>query len=135
MLPHKDAIRSTGLRITSARVAVLDVLSASEKPLDIANIITEIAKRGVDADQATIYRIVESFIENDLITRLQFQEKKFYYEKKGEEHHHTICTSCGKIEDVSTCNIKRLEREIEKTKAFHVTKHSLEFYGVCGQCL
>ncbi len=134
-MSHKDTIRSTGLRITSARVTVLDVLSASSKPLDIATIITEIAKKKVDADQATIYRIIESFIENNLITRLQFQEKKFFYEIKGEEHHHTICTNCGKIDDVSFCNIKRLEKEIEKSSGFHVAKHSLEFYGVCRECL
>lgn len=133
-MPHKDTIRSTGLRITSARIAVLDVLSSSTKPMDIATIITEIAKRKVDADQATIYRIVESFIDSNLITRLQFQEKKFFYEIKGEEHHHAICTSCGKIDDVSTCNIKRLEKEIEKAKGFHVSKHSLEFYGICSNC-
>ena len=134
MQPHKDKIRNSGLRVTGARVAVMEVLSQSERPLDIASIILEIAKKRVDADQATIYRIVENFVEKKLITRLQFQEKKFYYEIVGKDHHHAICTNCGKIEDISKCNIKRLEREIENTKNFQVTKHALEFYGLCSNC-
>jgi len=134
MLPYKDAIRDKGLRITAARVAVLDVLSTSLKPLDISGIVAQISRRKVDADQATIYRIIENFIDKGLVTKLQFQEKKFYYEIKGEEHHHAICSKCGKIEDVSKCNIKRLEREISKSMGFVVEKHSLEFYGLCTNC-
>jgi len=134
MITHRDTIRGKGLRITPARLAVFSILSDSEKPLDISNIIAQISKRHVDADQATIYRIIDNFMKKDLITKLQFQERKFYYEVKGEEHHHAICTKCGRIEDISTCNIKRLEREIEKDKGFTVSQHSLEFYGVCSRC-
>ena len=134
MAPHKEAIRAKGLRITPARLAVLSVLAEAEKPLDISQIIEEIVKRHIDADQATIYRIIENFMKKDLIIKLQFQEKKFYYEVKSTEHHHAICSKCGRIEDVSTCNIKRLEKEIDRTKGFLVAKHSLEFYGVCQNC-
>lgn len=131
---HKDLIKNKGLRITPARVAVLSVLSESQEPLDIASIFALISKRHVDADQATIYRIVENFIQKDLITRIQFQEKKFFYEAKRDEHHHAICAGCGKIEDVSKCNIKRLEGEIEKNTGFLVESHSLEFFGKCRNC-
>jgi Fur family peroxide stress response transcriptional regulator len=130
----KENIRSNGLRITPARVAVLSILNDSQKPLDIAAIYKEISKRHVDADQATIYRIVDNFIEKDMIKRLQFGENKFYYEAKGTEHHHAICTNCGKIEDVVKCNIKRLEKEILKNMNFNVASHSLEFYGLCEDC-
>lgn len=127
-------IKNKGLRITPARVAVLSILSESRKPLDIASIFNLISKRRVDADQATIYRIIENFIQKDLITRLQFQEKKFFYEAKREEHHHALCTNCGRIEDVSKCNIKRLEVEVERNTGFIVKSHSLEFYGLCNNC-
>lgn len=134
METFKESIKSKGLKITPARLAVLSVLSESKKPLDIASIFLQISKRHVDADQATIYRIMENFNEHDLVKKLQFQEKKFYYEAKREEHHHAICTKCGKIEDVSRCNIRRLEREIEKNMNFNVTSHSLEFFGLCSEC-
>lgn len=131
----KESIRSKGLRITPARVAILKVLDVAQKPLDISSILQALVKNKVDADQATVYRIIENFIEKDLVKRLQFQEKKFYYETKNYDHHHAMCTSCGKIEDISQCSIDRVEREIEKTKGFKVKNHSLEFFGTCPECL
>ena len=131
---QKDLIRNKGLRVTPARVAVLNVLSDSKHPLDIASIWDALSRKRIDADQATVYRIIENFIQKDLILRLQFQEKKFFYEAKREEHHHIVCTNCGKIEDVSKCNIKRLVSEIERNSGFRVESHSLEFFGVCEVC-
>lgn len=131
---QKELIRNKGLRVTPARVAVLNILAESQEPLDIASIFEQTAKKRVDADQATIYRIVENFIQKDLILRLQFKEKRFFYEAKRAEHHHAVCTNCGKIEDVSKCNIKRLEKEIAVNSGFQVKSHALEFYGYCKDC-
>ena len=131
---QKDVIRENGLRVTPARAAVLHVLLNSSKPLDIGAINFQVAKLKVNADQATIYRIIENFIVKDLVSRIQFKQKKFYYEAKGKEHHHAVCDKCGNIEDVSQCSVPRLEREIEKTKGFKVLSHSLEFYGLCASC-
>lgn len=131
---QKELIRNKGLRLTSARIAVLNVLNEAKKPMDIPSILTQVSRRKVHADQATVYRIIENFTEKELITRYQFKKKKFYYEAKREDHHHAICTECGKIEDVSKCNIVRLEKEIDKQNGFFVETHSLEFYGKCRDC-
>ncbi len=135
MLPQKDTIRSIGLRVTPARIAVLKILEESTEPIDISSIYKNISKQRVDADQATIYRIIESFLEKKLITRLQFQEKKFFYEARRPEHHHAVCLVCGKIEDISNCSIKRMEQRIMEKKGFKVSSHSLEFFGTCADCL
>ncbi len=134
MLPQKETIRSKGLRVTPARIAVLRTLEETNKPIDIASILSIVQRSKVDADQATIYRIVESFLEKNLISRIQFQEKKFFYESKRVEHHHAICEKCGKIEDVSNCSIKRTEQRIEEKIGFKVKSHNLEFFGLCLEC-
>lgn len=131
---QKDTIRQNGLRVTPARLAVLNILNNSAKPMDIMTIYEKVSKMHVDADQATIYRIVENFIKKDIIVKLQFQEKKFYYEAKMKDHHHAVCQKCGKIEDISNCSIPRIEREIERSKGFKVLSHSLEFFGLCANC-
>ena len=133
-MEYKELLRSTGLRITPARLAVFSILEDSTKPLDINSIYQEVAKRHVDADQVTIYRIIENFIDKNLVTRIRLAEKKFYYESKRAEHHHAICEKCGSIADVSNCSIGKVEREIEKTKGFLVNSHSLEFFGLCNKC-
>lgn len=134
MQVYKEVIRSKGLKATPARVAVLRILEDSSKPLDISTIIKMVSEDNVFADQATIYRIIENFLQKDLARRLQFHENKFFYEANRIEHHHAICESCGKIEDVSNCSIGRVEREIEKKSGFTVKTHSLEFFGICNNC-
>lgn len=131
---QKDIIKNKGLRITPARVTVLKVLEDSLKPLDIASIYKEVSKRHVDADQATIYRIIENFIKKNLVLKLQLQEKKFYYEVKRAEHHHAICEKCGDVVDIARCSVKRTEKKIGERFGFKVKSHSLEFFGLCKNC-
>ena len=131
---QKNQINDSGLRATPARIAVLDVLTSSKAPLDISAINNLLEKLKVDADQATIYRIIENFMQKGLINRFCFQDRKFYYEANRGEHHHAICTSCGIIEDVSNCKIRAVEAEIETTIGFKVESHSLEFFGLCKNC-
>lgn len=132
---YRYIIRETGLKVTPARLAVIKFFYRTKKPAHIADIIKALVSQRIYADQATIYRIVENFYEKGLINRLQFQKRKFYYETNREEHHHAICSSCGKIEDISNCSLQKLEKEIEKKHNFKVESHSLEFFGTCSNCL
>lgn len=131
---QKNIIRGSGLRITPARVAILKILDKATQPIDISTITTSVATNKLIADQATIYRIIESFLEKKIINKFQFQEKKFYYEINRADHHHAICTKCGKIEDISNCSIKRTESRINEKFGFKVSHHSLEFFGLCASC-
>lgn len=130
-----EIIRKIGLRATPARKAVLNVVQSHSAPIDIPHILTHLGKQSIHADQATIYRIIDTFLDKGIIDRLQFQKSKFYYELSREEHHHAICTNCGAVEDISNCEISVVERHIEKTKGFKVKKHSLEFFGLCKNCI
>lgn len=130
----KRELKDAALKVTPARLAVLEYLENTVTPLSADRIIDHIQDEHIDVDQATIYRILEIFVKKGLLRRLEFQEGKYRYEKFGEEHHHLICESCGKIEDISDCNIADLEKEIGKKKGFLVKRHSLEFFGVCSSC-
>lgn len=122
------------LRKTPSRIELLRILSEEVRPLDVSEILDALSSRGVVVDQATIYRMLESFLKHGIITRFEFQEGKFRYELAGVEHHHLICTNCSKIEDISDCNLSLLETEIREKKGFLVKKHALEFFGVCSSC-
>lgn len=103
--------------------------------MDVAGIINKLQRHNIKADQATVYRIVDTFFKKGLIHRLDFQEGKFRYEKiDDQEHHHLICESCGKIEDISDCRIEEFQESIAKKKGFLIKRHSLEFFGLCNKC-
>jgi Fe2+ or Zn2+ uptake regulation protein len=131
----KDELNEVELRATPARVALMQLLETSDKPLDVQSMIEFLEKKDIKTDPATVFRIVNMFTEKGLVKPIQLNEGKFRYELKDKaDHHHLVCERCGEIEDISDCNITALEKEIEKMKQFKVTSHSLEFFGVCKSC-
>ncbi len=134
MIGHREQLQQAELKVTGARLAVLDYLASSQKPLDADEIFHHLKTEHEQVDKVTVYRILDSFFQKGLVKRLDFQEGKFRYEKTGEEHHHLICENCGSIEDMSDCNISELEKEIRLKKHFQVKRHSLEFFGLCNLC-
>jgi len=126
---------TAGLKQTRARQALLAIFAAENRPLDVPEILNLLKKQHVSVDQATVYRILEIFLQKRIIERFEFLEGKFRYELSGIEHHHLICETCGRIDDISDCSISTLEKEILEKKGFTTKHHSLEFFGVCQTCL
>lgn len=134
MKDFKTVLTQKALKSTTSRLAVLQYLTENTKPLAADAIYDHLKDEHDEADKATIYRTLETFVEKQLIKRLEFGEGKYRYELMGEDHHHLICESCGTIEDVSDCNISDLVHEIAVKKKFTIKRHSLEFFGLCQSC-
>lgn len=131
----KEELNDVELRATPARIALMQLLETSDKPLDVQSMIDFLEKKDIKTDPATVFRIINMFTEKGLVKPIQLNEGKFRYELKDKiDHHHLVCERCGEIEDISDCNINALEKEIEKMKQFKVTSHSLEFFGICKLC-
>lgn len=132
--PFKALLRQSGFKATPGRIAVLGLLSSSKKPLSITDILTNLKAK--DLDQATIYRMMQAFEQKQLVRQIDFRHGHAHYELSTKNHHHhIICETCGKVVDISKCNISALEKEAVKMAKFaEVTHHSLEFFGVCENC-
>ncbi|HZE86841.1 MAG TPA: Fur family transcriptional regulator [Methylomirabilota bacterium] len=131
----KTELNDVNLRATPARLALMNLLEKSDKPLDVQTMIEFLDRKDIKTDPATVFRIVNMFTEKGLVKPIQLHEGKFRYELTGKaDHHHLVCEKCGDIQDISDCNITALEKEIEKKKKFKVTSHSLEFFGICSDC-
>jgi Fe2+ or Zn2+ uptake regulation protein len=122
------------LRSTNARLAVLSFLNETTGPLGADQILEHLLSEHQKVDKATVYRMLETFYQKGLIKRLEFGEGKYRYEIAGEDHHHLLCEKCGSVQDLSGCNIPDLERDIMEKKKFKVSRHSLEFFGICHAC-
>jgi Fur family transcriptional regulator, ferric uptake regulator len=128
-------LQQSNLKATNARKVALHFFEKENRPLDADDVLTHLREHDLETDRATVYRILDIFFKKGLINRFEFQEGKFRYELSGRtDHHHLICEKCGKIEDISDCNIGELEKDIKKKKGFLVKRHSLEFYGMCPAC-
>lgn len=133
----KDEIRAAGKRMTRTRRAVLSVLESAKYPLSPAELHARLKKQNVAIDTVTVYRNLSALKAIGLVRQIKLhQEEQFRYEmREGREHHHHIrCKSCGKIEDLLLCPLKKLTSIIQRETRFLVGDHSLEFSGWCPKC-
>lgn len=131
----KDELQEASLKATPIRVAVMQFLESTEQPVDAQSIINYLKQKHVDADPATIFRMMNDFLEKGITRQIQLNEGKARYELSNKRHHHhLICTNCGKIKEVEGDFLKQMEEEIYKDKKFKVKDHSLEFFGLCADC-
>lgn len=131
----KNELNEVNLKATPARMALMNLLESSDKPLDVQTMVEYLESKEIKTDPTTVFRIVNMFTEKGLLKTIQLNEGKSRYELSSKaEHHHLLCARCGSIQDMSDCNIDVLENHIEKKKNFKVTSHSLEFFGICADC-
>jgi Fur family ferric uptake transcriptional regulator len=94
-------IRATGLRSTSARIAVLQHLQAARAPLTHAEIADELVPLGFD--KATVYRNLIDLTDAGIVSRSELGDHVWRFEVRGEgaahdgEHPHFVCVSCGSV--------------------------------------
>lgn len=132
----KEELNQAALRATPARIAVMKMLEKTGIPVDIGMVKSYLNKKNIVTDPATVFRIMNMLTQKGLAKQVSFNEGKFRYELANKpDHHHLVCKVCGKVEDFSDCAIQILEKDIRKKKGFSVESHSLEFYGICQECL
>jgi Fur family transcriptional regulator, ferric uptake regulator len=132
----RAAVRSSGLRATPSRLAVLDVLRASESPMSHGDVADKLASQAWD--RATIYRNLIDLSEVGLVRRTDVGDHMWRFEARapGEEHDgahpHFVCTECGTIE----C-LPELELTMRRAKAPRAVKQrqvEVHVRGLCDAC-
>ncbi len=127
-------LKAQKLKVTPSRMDLLDIFAHEQKPISIAGLKTKIQ---LSTDLATLYRNVEKLVELGLLQRIRLQDKKDYYEfTQKAHHHHLVCTECGKVSDISMCEIKTVSPVLLRIAGFaRINNHQLEYFGVCSKCV
>lgn len=130
-------LRTRGNRITVARKNIVDILSESGEPLCASDILGALAKRGAKADKVTVYRELTFLEKEGVVVPIQLQDRNRRYElAEMEHHHHLICQKCRRVQDVFLeTDLEDEEEKISKKMKFKILRHSLEFFGLCRNCL
>jgi Fur family ferric uptake transcriptional regulator len=129
----KQQLKTGGLKVTTARLDLLDILKHAKKPLSIKEIAQRLGESKIDL--VTLYRNVESLQKLGIVKQINLKDRQAYYELgAGEHHHHLICTNCGRLEDVHIEEINLNKTFLKKHGFAKVTDHSLEFFGICAKC-
>ena len=133
----KSALRTQGYKITKNRIAILEYLQTTNKPLSAEEILIHIQRDHQNVVKTTIYRELEFLIKIKFVSEVEFGDGKKRYELSLNKphHHHVICRSCKRVEDIPLeSDFESTQDDIEKLTNFKLTGHMLEFFGLCKTC-
>lgn len=131
-----DNLRNAGLKITTPRLRILEILErAQPRHVSAEDIYRILNEAGEDIGIATVYRVLTQFEEAGLVVRHNFEEGFAVFEiNQGRHHDHLVCIKCGKVEEFMDEVIETRQKAIAEKHGFDMTDHVLHIYGVCSAC-
>ena len=87
-----------------------------------------------DLSMGTVYRNLNILVEQGLIRKIDFGSTFDRYDANIDPHYHFICERCGSITDLALPMDDSLHHRVENGTNLKVTRHRIEFYGICERC-
>ena len=131
-------LREVGQRYTPKRRALVDLLAASAMPAALPDIVAEDPR----LPQSSVYRNLAVLEQAGVVRRVITDDEFARFELTEDlttHHHHLICSSCGKVEDVTVpssleTTLDRALDRLARRAAFATVSHRLDLIGLCRDC-
>lgn len=131
-LQFEKKVSEAGLRMTTTRRGIFDILSKAERPLEITEIVTRLP--GVHF--VSVYRSVDALRRAGLIKQLPYGFKNRFELSDAflPHHHHATCDVCGTVYEINNGKIEQALRSVTNEVGFTSSRHHFEIYGTCRTC-
>ena len=128
-MASKD-LREAGLKVTSPRLKILEVLETSpERHLSAEAVYKALIEAGEEFGLATVYRVLTQFESAGLVSRHNFEGGTAVFELSDRTHHdHMVCLKTGDVIEFVDERIEELQREIAEKHGYVIEEHSLVLY-------
>ena len=129
-------LRDHNLPATAPRLAIADVILATDRHLSVDEIVQAVRDAGRPVGTATVYRTLEVLLRSGLVVERDFGEGFRRYEAaRGVPHHeHLLCTQCGRVTEFRDERLERMTTLVAEAHDFARQRHRLVIYGQCGVC-
>nr|WP_040949963.1 peroxide-responsive transcriptional repressor PerR [Gorillibacterium massiliense] len=129
-----DKLKTTGVRMTPQRHAILSYLLDSVAHPTADEIYKALVTRFPSMSVATVYNNLRVFIESGLVKELSYGDSSSRFDADVSTHYHAQCTNCGKIVDFNYPVLGDVEAAAAEETGFQVEGLRLEVYGTCPEC-
>ena len=110
----------SGLKITPQRIAILDAIAQLKNHPTADSIIEFIRVNHPNIATGTVYKVLETLVENQLIRKVKTEKDIMRYDAILEKHHHLYCSESDRIEDYFDPELNTLlEKYFEKKGIAH----------------
>ena len=123
-------LRKAGLKVTSPRLKILEILETSEeRHMSAEAVYRALLDAGEEFGLATVYRVLTQFERAGLVTRLNFESGTAVFELADRTHHdHMVCLDTGKVIEFYDERIEQLQADIAEAHGYRIEEHSLVLY-------
>ena len=129
------ALKVAGLRATSQRNLILEIIRQGKGHLDADEIYRRARLKEPRLSLSTVYRNLLKFKEQGLVDELHFDEGHHHYEAKAStEHHHLKCLGCGRVIEFDYHLADHITANVAQAKGFTITEAEVSLSGYCARC-
>ncbi|MHC1719481.1 MAG: Fur family transcriptional regulator [Clostridiaceae bacterium] len=130
----ESLLRKSDIKVTKARIAILEILENSSISLDVEEILHICQNMNMKADLSTVYRTLELFEVKGIVEKFDLGNGKYSHVLKKEAHKHLLlCKLCHKEVEID-CPMKQIEELIKTRTGFSSIEHELKIEGICEEC-
>jgi len=128
----RDKLSSKGLKVTPQRMRVLEAIFKLDNHPAAENIIEFIRKNDPNIGSGTVYKMLQTFVDNKLIKKIKTEKDSMRYDAILENHHHLYCRECDYIENYVNEKLDKIlveffeENQIENYKIEEIS------LNICG---
>jgi Fur family transcriptional regulator, stress-responsive regulator len=127
-------LRSAGLRVTAARLAILDTVRAGDH-LDVDAVTTKVRDRLGHVSFQAVYEALHAFTSAGLVRRIEPAGSPALFEcRVGDNHHHLVCRQCGRVTDVDCAVGEAPCLDPANDAGYLVDEADVTFWGFCPEC-
>ncbi|MFJ9909291.1 Fur family transcriptional regulator [Streptomyces sp. NPDC101152] len=127
-------LRGAGLRVTAARVALLETVRDGDH-LDAEAIASGVRSRVGHISLQAVYDALHALTTAGLVRRIEPPGSPARFEGRvGDNHHHLVCRSCGAVFDVDCAVGHAPCLTASDDRGFAIDEAEVIYWGLCPDC-
>ena len=129
-----EELRGAGLRVTAARVALLEAVRRGDH-LGVEALAAAVRDRVGHVSVQAVYEALHALTAAGLIRRIEPAGSPARFEGRvGDNHHHVVCRSCGAVADVDCAVGVAPCLTASDDHGFSIDEAEVIYWSLCPAC-
>lgn len=131
-----EYLKKKGMLYSKQREQILNIFLKTEKHVTIDELYDLVRKEAPKIGLATVYRAMKVICSANLAREVDFGDglKRFEHQYDHQHHDHLVCTRCGRVIEVMSPEIEKLQETLAKQHQFTAETHRMDIFGTCKTC-